>query len=131
MESEALREIVFGSRFAFGIGHQQQELELPRVLIDTGSATTLFSMRKLLEIGLTYELEDMISLVRGVGGSKTVFEKTLQEIQVGSLVVSNFKVQVGDMDYGIDLHGILGLDFLLQTKANIDLDSLALTFAKV
>lgn len=88
-------------------------------------------MRKLLEIGLTYELEDMISLVRGVGGSKTVFEKTLQEIQVGSLVVSNFKVQVGDMDYGIDLHGILGLDFLLQTKANIDLDSLALTFAKV
>jgi hypothetical protein len=112
------------------IRHNNQKLDLPRVLIDTGSATTLFSAAKLLEIGLTYELEDTLSTVRGIGGSETVFGKTLQEIQVVNHVVANFKVQVGDMDYGFDLDGILGLDFLLQTRAMIDLDGLVLVFAR-
>ena len=53
------------------IVHDNQKLELARVLLDTGSATTLFSASKLLEIGLTYELDDTLSTVRGVGGSET------------------------------------------------------------
>jgi hypothetical protein len=110
------------------IGQNNQKLDLPRVLIDTDSATTLFSAVKLLEIGLTYELEDTLSTVRGVGGSETVFSKLLQEIRVVNHVVTNFKVQVGNMDYGFDLDGILGLDFLRQTRAVIDLDTLALVF---
>ena len=110
--------------------HVNQKLELSRVLLDTGSATTLFSASKLLEIGLTYELDDTLSTVRGVGGSETVFGKTLQEIRIADYAVPDFKVQVGDMDYGFDLDGILGLDFLLQTRATINLDGLALKFAK-
>jgi len=37
------------------------------------------------------------------------------------------EVEVGALDYGFTLQGILGLDFLLQAKAIINLDALTLT----
>lgn len=37
-------------------------------------------------------------------------------------------VQVGALDYGIDMDGILGLDLLLHIGAVIDLPNLRLTF---
>jgi Aspartyl protease len=108
--------------------HNNQTLKLERVLVDTGLATTLFSAEKLLEIGVTYELEDSLSTVRGVGGSETVFGKQLQEIHLDGKEVKGFKVQVGAMDYGFSLDGILGLDFLMQTNALIDLRNLEIRF---
>jgi Aspartyl protease len=108
--------------------HNNQILNLERVLLDTGSATTLISAEKLLEIGVTYELEDSLSTVRGVGGSETVFGKQLQGIRLDGKEVQDFKVQVGAMDYGFSLDGILGLDFLMQTNALIDLRDLEIRF---
>jgi Aspartyl protease len=108
--------------------HNNKILNLERVLVDTGSATTLFSAEKLLEIDVTYEVEDSLSTVRGVGGSETVFGKQLQEIRVDGKELRGFKVQVGAMDYGFSLDGILGLDFLMQTNALIDLQNLEIRF---
>ena len=42
------------------------------------------------------------------------------------MIEQNFDVEVGFMDYGFELHGILGLNFLRATKAVIDLDLLEL-----
>ncbi len=110
------------------IYHNDLVLNLERVLIDTGSATTLLSAERLLEIGITYDLEDALSTVRGIGGSETVFGKILQEIWVEGNTVAGFNVQVGSMDYGFDLDGILGLDFLMQVGALIDLHNLEMRF---
>jgi hypothetical protein len=34
------------------------------------------------------------------------------------------EIHIGAMDYGFPIQGILGLDFLLQVRAVIDLDAL-------
>jgi len=49
---------------------------------------------------------------------------------IGSnLLISNFEIEVGAMDYGFDLDGIIGMDFLSQVGAIIDLAKLEITQA--
>jgi predicted aspartyl protease len=112
------------------IEHQGQTLELSRVLVDTGSSGTLFPVSKLAEIGIGYALEDRIAVVRGVGGSETVFSKTLERITMGEATQQHFTVEVGDMDYGVPIDGILGVDFLRAVRVVLDLDRLEASFAK-
>jgi predicted aspartyl protease len=102
------------------------EQVLTRVVVDTGSSSTIFQTEALRLIGLTYQPSDEIHRIRGVGGAEFVFGKRIPKIQVGELETLDFGVEVGWMDYGFELQGILGLDFLRQTKAVIDLDRLEL-----
>ncbi len=108
------------------IVHKNQTLLLERVLVDTGSAGTIFQTEQLHKIGIVYELEDEMHRIRGVGGTEFVFAKQLGQVDVGNLIIQNFDVEVGFMDYGFELHGILGLNFLRSTKAVIDLNTLEL-----
>ncbi|GAB4398787.1 MAG: hypothetical protein OHK0052_21980 [Anaerolineales bacterium] len=39
-----------------------------------------------------------------------------------------FEIEVGGMDYGFDMNGILGMDFLLGIGAILDLSQLQITF---
>ena len=64
--------------------------------------------------------------IRGIGGAEFVFSKKLERIRVGHLLMTEFQIEVGWMDYGFDLQGILGLDFLFATNAVIDLEKLEL-----
>ncbi len=61
--------------------------------------------------------------IRGVGGTEFVFSKTIDRISLGDLTVSDFEIEVGAMDYGFhfELDGIVGMDFLEQIGAVIDL----------
>ena len=99
-----------------------QTLLLSEVILDTGSATTVFSVDKVNAIGLRAELDDIAETVRGVGGIEVVLPKQVDQLVVGNFLCSRFTVQMGAMDYGFDIDGILGLDFLMQVKAIIDLD---------
>jgi hypothetical protein len=103
-----------------------QSLTLEQVVLDTGSAGTLISVEKLLSFGLQLEPSDMIHRIRGVGGSEFVFTKSVDRISVGELFLHNFEIEVGALDYGFQLDGVLGLDFLHQVKAHIDLERLIL-----
>lgn len=69
----------------------------------------------------------MIRRIRGVGGTEFVFSKRVDELSVGDLSVSHFDIEVGAMDYGFDLDGIIGLDFLRAVRAKIDLGALTIT----
>ncbi|HEX5061730.1 MAG TPA: hypothetical protein VFV99_20325, partial [Kofleriaceae bacterium] len=42
---------------------------------------------------------------------------------------TNFELEIGEMDYGFSLGGILGMDFLRAAGARIDLDHLTIDFA--
>ena len=103
------------------VTHQGKSLTLSNTLLDTGSAATIFSADALLTIGIQLEPQDTIHQVRGVGGTEFVFAKTIDKIAVGSLQVDAFEIEVGAMEYGFDLQGIIGLDFLIQVGAQIDL----------
>lgn len=107
--------------------HQGQSLTLPDVLVDTGSASSLFSAEEMLKINLRLEPNDVLRRIRGIGGSEFVFVKSLDSLAVGRLHVDHFTVEVGAMDYGIAMTGILGMDFLLQAKVRINLNKLTLT----
>ena len=42
----------------------------------------------------------------------------------GDLDVNRFEVEIGAMDYGYNIDGIIGVDFLMQVGAMIDLANL-------
>ncbi len=106
------------------LSHRGQQLELENVLLDTGSAGTIFSADKVLALGLRYETDDTVHRIRGVGGAEFVFSKQVDHVFLGHLTLSGFEIEIGAMDYGFEFDGILGTDFLLQVRAVIDLDQL-------
>ena len=103
------------------IAYRDRQLQLANVLLDTGSAGTVFSADRVLPIGLLYEADDAVHRIRGVGGAEFVFSKRVDSLSLGELSVADFNIEVGAMDYGFELDGILGLDFLTRVGAVIDL----------
>jgi hypothetical protein len=106
--------------------YQTRKLTLSEVILDTGSATTLFSADEVSKLGLVPQPDDPVLRVRGVGGSEFVLSKRLDSLSLGDLTVSSFPIQIGAMDYGFPIQGLIGLDFLMQAGAVIDLANLEL-----
>lgn len=98
-----------------------QQLALEHVLVDTGSGGSVFSADRLFDLDLRFERGDPVHRIRGVGGAEFVFAKKIETILVGDLVVEGFEIEVGAMDYGFPLDGILGVDFLRTSGAVLDL----------
>ncbi len=111
------------------LAYHGQQLSFRNVLLDTGSAGAIFSTDRVLTIGLTYEPDDRVHRIRGVGGTEFVFTKRVDCLVVGELQVNDFQIEVGAMDYGFDIDGIIGLDFLIQVGAIIDLAKLEVYLA--
>jgi len=105
---------------------QGRLIEIDSVLIDTGSAGSVFQADRLLDAAVEYEPTDVIREIRGVGGTEFVFTKRVDELRLGEFCVEDFQVEVGAMDYGFDIEGIVGMNFLLEVGAIIDLDSLVI-----
>jgi hypothetical protein len=112
-----------------GVTFRGQSLHLPNIILDTGSASTIFAADRMLEIGVAPEPADAVRRIRGVGGTEFVFTKTLDRLVAGEIEVDGFEVEVGAMDYGFPADGILGLDYLLKAGALIDLQRLELRVA--
>jgi len=103
-----------------------QCITIDNVLLDTGSAGTIFSADVLADIGLVLEPNDTLRQIYGVGGSEFVFEKCVNQIILGELTVSNFIIELGALDYGFNLNGIIGSNFLHQTGAHINFSTLSI-----
>lgn len=99
-------------------------LTLSRVLLDTGSAASVFKTDDLLQIGIQPQPDDTIRYMTGIGGVESVVEKEVEAIEVAGASLRSFRVQSGALDYGVSMNGILGLDFLLQARMRIDFAAL-------
>ncbi|MBC2579061.1 retropepsin-like aspartic protease [Clostridium sp. DJ247] len=102
-------------------------ISIDNVLLDTGSGGTVFKMDIVEKIGVTIEDNDIIETISGVGGSEFVYKKNVDSIILGDLELHNFKIEVGVMDYGFDINGILGMDFLKKVGAVINLNEMKVT----
>ncbi len=104
--------------------YRGQQLAFGNILLDTGSGGVIFAVDRVLAIGLTYEPDDMVHRIRGVGGAEFVFTKQIDCLAMGELRVNDFQIEIGAMDYGFEIDGIIGMDFLVQVGAIIDLAKL-------
>jgi predicted aspartyl protease len=104
--------------------YRNRQLRLDSVLLDTGSAGSVFSVDKALTLGLQYEAEDAVHRIRGVGGSEFVFTKRVDQLALGELQAHHFEIEIGAMGYGFEVDGLVGMDFLTQVGAVIDLNRL-------
>lgn len=109
--------------------HRGAELNIIDVLVDTGSATTILASDQVLQIGIVPEPSDTLYTIRGVGGIETVFTRQIEQLRIGQCQVTDIEIEVGGMDYGFEIQGILGMDFLLRAGAIINLRDLSLEFS--
>jgi len=101
-----------------------RQLRLENVLLDTGSAGTILNADKVAEIGVKPEGSDRTAIIHGVGGTEIVFTKWFDAVVLGDWTVNACKVEIGAMDYGIEIDGILGFDFMRSAGLIIDTNAM-------
>lgn len=107
-----------------------KKLILDNILLDTGSAGTIFNANVVEKIGVAPEENDMVDTIRGVGGVEYVYVKSFDLIQFGETCQEDFQVEIGNMDYGLNIDGILGFDFIRSTKIVIDTNTMLVYTSK-
>lgn len=107
-----------------------RSISLKNVVIDTGSATSIFASHLVRNIGLKQQATDVPIIIRGVGGKEYVYTKQVDAIVIGEVVLPNAIIDIGEMAYGFDVDGLLGIDLLQMARMIIDLDKLELIAAK-
>lgn len=100
--------------------HSGIEFKVDNVLVDTGSAATLFASDYVRKFGIDSEPEDRIRKIVGVGGNEYVIEKRIDVLIIDGVSIEDSIIQIGDMDYGFGINGIIGGDLLIRTKMIID-----------
>ena len=75
------------------------------------------------EAGIYLQPGDQLRRLRGVGGHEHVFVRRVGRLASGDHGLHDFDVEIGEMDYGFEIGGILGMDFLREAGAIIDLRS--------
>ena len=107
--------------------YEGREISLDRVLLDTGSDASVFSTDEVSRVGIFPGPSDIVRRVVGVGGSEFVISKRVEKLALGEIQVPEFAIQIGAMDYGFPIQGLLGLDFLLRSSAVIDLGKMEIS----
>lgn len=100
--------------------HNGIEFKVDNVLVDTGSAATLFASDYVRQFGIDSEPEDRIRKIVGVGGNEYVIEKRIDVLIIDGVSIKDSIIQVAEMDYGFGINGIIGGDLLIRTKMIID-----------
>ncbi|HEX3552936.1 MAG TPA: aspartyl protease family protein [Thermoanaerobaculia bacterium] len=106
--------------------HNGRTLELDWVVLDTASGSSVFSADELLQLGIEGGPNDRVRRITGVGGRELVITKRIDGVMLGETELRGVEIQIGAMNYGFPIQGIIGLNFLLQVGAVIDLDRLEL-----
>ena len=109
--------------------YRDASVEVPRVIVDTGSASTILNADLMETLGIVPEPSDRLGTLRGVGGREVVFARHVDRLLVGDTGMSDFEIEIGGMDYGFGLDGILGMDFVRGTGAIVNLRALNLEHA--
>ena len=102
---------------------------MPDILVDTGAASTVINADLAADAGIYLEPTDRLRRLRGVGGHEHVFTRHVDRFAVGEHGLDGFELEIGEMDYGFGLGGIIGMDFLRAARAVIDLGQLTIAFA--
>lgn len=116
---------------SFSCTYQEKTIELRNVLFDTGCASTIFDTDLLANIGLYLDLiNGTAKRMYGVGGaSELCYEQLVENLQIGTIILASFKLQLGMTrdPYGFD--GILGIDFMTAVGLKVDFKNMNIEIA--
>lgn len=107
--------------------HGGIEFQIDNVLVDTGSAATILASDYVRKFGIDSEPEDKIRKIVGVGGNEYVIEKRIDALIIDGVSIEDSIIQLGEMDYGFAINGIIGGDLLMRTKMIIDYERCAIS----
>jgi len=110
------------------VRHNNRNFLFERVLIDTGSAASIFSSDALANIDVKPEDNDKLHRIQGVGGYEYVVEKTIDAIVCGDHIAVDFPIQIGEVDYGQGIQAIIGSDLLNRMNAVINYKNQSILF---
>ncbi|WP_244163072.1 aspartyl protease family protein [Paenibacillus pectinilyticus] len=82
---------------SFPLIYQKQTIKMENVLFDTGCASTIFDTDLVANIGLDLDMiNGTAKRMYGVGGaSELCYEQVVEDMQIGSIVLPSFKLQLG------------------------------------
>jgi predicted aspartyl protease len=109
------------------VEHQGQSIELD-ALVDTGSAGTMLKTEIADSLGMHYMQAESVMAVYGIGGRETIYTHDLNRLIIGNHAAINFYVEVGEMNYGLQIDAIVGVDVLSSIGAIIRMRSLVMEF---
>jgi predicted aspartyl protease len=110
------------------LSHQGKSIDIKAILIDTGSSSTVMSADLVEAIGIVPRPDDILNKLRGIGGTEVVYSRVVDRLAVGDAYLSDFDIEIGGMDYGFEIYGIIGMDFLRRTGSVINLRDMTLEF---
>lgn len=94
--------------------------------IDTGAAQSIVSTDDLEELSIQFEPEDQIVTCYGIGGRQYAVTKLVDGVTFGPFMLGKRNIDLGPVDLGGKISGLLGLDLLMEVGAVIDLKNLLL-----
>ncbi len=104
------------------ICYRGRSLTIDNLIIDTGAAHSLLASDVVSEIGIKFENGDKLLRSFGIGGDEFSFQKRVDHIQLGELIIEDFSIDFGvfheDINY---INGLIGLDILKGGNMIIDL----------
>ncbi|MHC0038699.1 retropepsin-like aspartic protease [Pseudoneobacillus sp. C159] len=97
--------------------------QLNDVLLDTGCSTTIFDTDEVEAIGLIIDrTKGRPRRMYGVGGeSELCYEQIVSDIKINNHLFESFQLQLGITKETYGFNGILGIDFMIESGAIIDL----------
>lgn len=104
-----------------------QRLKLDKVLVDTGSSACIFDTLDVLSLGGSFDGTERIRTMSGIGEDEYVLEKEIQSIEIDGVLSGKWLIQVGDIQYGFGIKGVIGSDLLSSIGALIDYRNNTLT----
>jgi predicted aspartyl protease len=104
------------------IRYKGHSLTIDNLVIDTGAAHSLLSSDIVSEIGIKFENGDKLLRSFGIGGDEYTFQKRIDQIQIGDLIMEDIPIDFGVFHEDIDhINGLIGLDILKSGNMVIDL----------
>ncbi len=100
---------------------------IDKLIVDTGAAKSFISVDAVNDLELTFEDDDYITTVFGIGGPDNSFQKNLDCVEFGSQKFENYKIDFGGFHGDYDINGLSGLDLLKDAGVTIDLKNMKIT----
>ena len=111
------------------IKYRGKEKILKNVLLDTGSSNTILDVDSVEDIGLLIDSTGgKARRMYGVGGeSELCYEQSVENLIVGNYKLNDFVIQLGMTKENYGFECILGVDFMIENRINLDFGELIIT----